>query len=58
MNKKKAVNTKKLFFALYIVFAVITLGSAAYTIVTRGNAGLALVAMLFALVFSNLSRRN
>jgi len=51
------MNKKKLFFLLYIVFSIITLGSAIHTIATRGNAGLAIIAMLFALIFSNLSRK-
>ena len=58
MNLKKEKLKMKIYLILYIIFLVLTFVSAGYVIYNKGetNPGLAIVSMLFGLIFAGLYR--
>ena len=60
MNLKKEKLKMKIYLILYIIFLIITLCSAGYVIYHKGQAspGLAIVSMLFGLIFIGLYRET
>lgn len=58
MNLKKEKLKMKIYLTLYIIFLIITLCSAGYVIYNKGETspGLAIVSMLFGLIFIGLYR--
>lgn len=58
MNLKREKLKMKIYLILYIIFLIITFCSAGYVIYNKGQAspGLAIVAMLFGLIFIGLYR--
>lgn len=58
MNLKKEKLKMKIYLILYIIFLVLTFVSAGYVIYNKGetNPGLAIVSMLFGLIFVGLYR--
>ena len=48
----------KLFLVLYIIFAILTFGSAIYVIITKTNSGGSVLFMSVSMVFSNLYNRE
>jgi len=60
MNLKKEKLKMKIYLILYIIFLIITFVSAGYVIYNKGqaNPGLAIVSMLFGLIFIGLYRET
>ena len=60
MNLKKEKLKMKIYLILYIIFLVLTFVSAGYVIYNKGetNPGLAIVSMLFGLIFAGLYRKR
>ena len=58
MKLEKDKLKKRIYLILYIIFLIITFMSAGYVIYTKGqtNPGLAIVSMLFGLIFAGLYR--
>lgn len=58
MDLKKEKLKMKIYLILYIIFLVLTFVSAGYVIYNKGetNPGLAIVSMLFGLIFAGLYR--
>jgi len=48
------VKKQKIFLILYVVFLLLTIVSAIHSIVTRSNAGLSIILIIFGIIFANL----
>ena len=52
------MNKQKMFLIIYIIFLILTFASVIHSIVTRGNAGLSPVFMIFGIMFAQLYRNE